>query len=162
MIGTGTGRLVGARGWTEPARDHERGGGAVSAPMAIAVIALLAAIGLGIDGSRAAQALATADAVAEEAARAGGQALDTTALRRGEIAVDPAGAVAAALAHLAVARTADAGVDGTVTLIAPQRIRVQTRITRPTVLLGLIGRPEITGTGQADAVLVPVEPDGAP
>ena len=127
MISTGAGRPVGTRTRVEPANNHERGGGAVSAPMAIAVITLLAAIGLGIDGSRAAQALATADAVAEEAARAGGQALDTAALRRGEIAVDPAGAVAAALAHLAVAQTADAGVDGSVTLVGPQRIRVQTR-----------------------------------
>ena len=28
----------------------------------------------------------------------------------------------------------------TVTVVGPQRIRVQTRITRPTVLLGLAGR----------------------
>lgn len=136
---------------------RESGGGAVSAPMAIAVIALLVAIGLGIDGVRAAQGLATADAVAEEAARAAGQALDVDELRRGSAAVDPAAAVAAARAHLA-----DAGVDGTVTVLGPQRIRVEAQITRPTVLLGLVGRTEIISSGAAEAVLVAVPPDGGP
>ncbi len=133
----------------------ERGGGAVSAPMAVAVLALLAAIGLGIDGARAAQGLATADAVAEEAARAAGQVLDLDALRRGDAAVDTAGAVAAAQDHLAAA-----DVEGSVAILGPQRIRVRTSITRPTVLLGLVGRPTITSTGEADAVLVPLGPDG--
>lgn len=137
--------------------DGERGGGALSAPMAIASIALFAAIGLGIDGARAAQGLATADAVAEEAARAAGQAIDLTALRRGDAAVKPADAVAAARRHLAAA-----GVEGDVIVVGPQRIRVQTRIIQPTILLGLIGRNEITSTGEAEAVLVPIGPDGAP
>lgn len=137
--------------------DNERGGGALSAPTAIAAIALLAAIGLGIDGARAAQGLATADAVAEEAARAAGQAIDLTALRGGVAAVDPADAVDAARQHLAAA-----GVDGDVIVVGPQRIRVETRIIRPTVLLGLVGRNEITSTGEAEALLVPVGPDGAP
>ena len=57
--------------------------------MAVALLALLAVIGLGVDGSRAAQGMATADAIAEEAARAGGQALDSAALHRGTVAVDP-------------------------------------------------------------------------
>lgn len=136
---------------------RERGGGAVSAPMAIAAVALLAAIGMGIDGVRAAQDLATADAVAEEAARAAGQALDVDELRRGSAVVDPAAAVAAAQAHLAAA-----GVDGTVTVLAPQRIRVEARITQPTILLGLVGRTEITSSGAAEAVLVAVSPNGGP
>lgn len=140
--------------WVLPA-DAERGGGAVSGPMAIAVLALLAAIGLGIDGARAAQGLATADAVAEEAARSAGQALDLSALRRGTASVDPTDAVTAAQDYLATA-----GVDGTVTVLGPQRIRVRTSITRPTVLLGLLGRPEITSSGEADAVLVPLDPNG--
>jgi Flp pilus assembly protein TadG len=135
----------------------ERGGGAISAPMAIATIALLVAIGLGIDGVRAAQGLATADAIAEEAARAAGQALDVSELRRGTAAVDPVAAVAAAQAHLTVA-----GVDGTVAVLEPQRIRVEVRVTRPTVLLGLIGREEITSTGSAEALLVMVPPEGGP
>lgn len=137
-------------------QDRERGGGAVSAPMAIASLALLAAIGLGIDGVCAAQGLATADSVAEEAARAAGQALDIDQLRRGTTAVDPTAAVAAAQAHLAAA-----GVDGAVTVLGPQRIRVEARVTHATLLLGLIGHTEVTSTGAAEALLVPVPPEGS-
>jgi hypothetical protein len=137
--------------------EQERGGGAFSAPMTIAALALLIAIGLGIDGVRAVQGLATADAVAEEAARAAGQVLDVPALRRGTASVDPDGAVAAARGHLSAA-----GVEGEVDLLDATTIRVRTRITRPTVLLGLIGRPQITSTGEASAVLVPITPDGDP
>lgn len=133
----------------------ERGGGALSVPAAISVLALAVAIGLGIDGARAAQGLATADAVAEEAARAAGQALDVAAARRGSAAVDPAAAIAAAQRYLDAA-----GVPGTVAVVDPQRIRVEVSITRPTVLLGLIGRPEISSSGQADALLVPITPAG--
>lgn len=133
----------------------ERGGGALSVPAAISVLALAVAIGLGIDGARAAQGLATADAVAEEAARAAGQALDVAAARRGSAAVDPAAAVAAAQRYLETA-----GVAGTVAVVDPQRIRVEVSISRPTVLLGLIGRPEISSSGQADALLLPITPVG--
>jgi Flp pilus assembly protein TadG len=134
---------------------NERGGGAVSAPMAIAVLAVITAIGLGVDGVRAAQGLATADAIAKEAARAAGQSLDITAQRRGTTAIDPAAAVQAAKAHLR-----EAGVDGTVTVVTPRRIRVDVRTTRPTVLLGLIGRRELVSNGTAEAELVAVPPTG--
>ncbi|MDN5914216.1 MAG: hypothetical protein L0I76_03765 [Pseudonocardia sp.] len=132
----------------------ERGGGAVSAPMAAAVLALFIAIGLGIDGVRAAQGLAGADAIAEEAARAAGQALDVTQLRRGRVAVDPVAAVASARAYLA-----QAGADGSAEIVGPQRIRVEARLTRPTILLGIIGREEIVSTGTAEALLV-ADPTG--
>ena len=132
-------------------RDAERGGGAISAPMAITVLGLLVAVGLGIDGVRAAQGLANADAVAEEAARAAGQAIDLAGVRRGEVELDPPAAVDAAQRYLA-----QSGVDGDVTVVGPQRIRVQTRVTRPTVLLGLAGRDSITSAGSAEAVLRPL------
>lgn len=137
--------------------DVERGGGAVSAPMAVAMLALFVAIGLGIDGVRAAQALAHADAVAEEAARAAGQALDVTQVRRGIVVLDRPGAVEAARRYLALS-----GVDGDVTVIGPQRIRVQSRVSRPTVLLGLIGQSTITAAGGAEATLVPIRAVGSP
>lgn len=136
-------------------QDVESGGGAVSVPMAVAVLALFVAIGLGIDGVRAAQALSHADAVAEEAARAAGQALDVTQVRRGVVALDRPAAVEAARRYLALS-----GVDGDVTVIGPQRIRVQTRVSRPTVLLGLIGRSTITSAGSAEASLVPIRTGG--
>ena len=132
-------------------RDCERGGGAVSAPMAIAVLGLFVAVGLGVDGVRAAQGFAHADAVAEEAARAAGQAIDVARVRRGDVAIDPRRAVDAARRYLS-----EAQVDGDVTVMGPQRIRVQTRITRPTVLLGLAGHDSVTSAGSAEAVLRPM------
>jgi len=125
--------------------------------MAITTVALLVVIGLGIDGVRAAQGIANADAIAEEAARVAGQSLDIASLRRGIAAVDPTTAVAAARTYLD-----EAGVDGTVTVTAPQRVRVEVRITRPTVLLGLLGQGEIVSEGAADAQLVALQPGEPP
>lgn len=135
----------------------ERGGGAVSAPMAIAVLALLAVIGLGIDGVRAAQGLARADALAEEAARAAGQILDVAELQRGVVVIDEGAAASAALAYL---RQSDA--EGTASIIG-DRVRVEVRISQPTLLLGLVGRTETVSTGSAEALLLTTVPtEGAP
>lgn len=131
----------------------ERGGGAFTVPAAIALLAMFIIVGLGVDGVRHAQQIATADAVAEEAARAGGQALDRTALASGRAELDPAAAAAAAQDYLAAA-----DVEGTVTIAAPGRIHVDVTMHRPTVLLGLIGIDEITATGSAEAELVVAEP----
>lgn len=137
--------------------DPERGGGAVSVPMAVAMLAMLVVIGLGIDGVRAAQGLARADAVAEEAARAAGQALDPDALTRGVATIDPTAAVAATQAYLAAA-----DATGTVTVTAPDLVTVEVTLTRPTVLLGLIGYDQLTSHGSARAVLVPTVPGAGP
>lgn len=135
--------------------DTERGGGAVSVPMTIALLAMILVIGLAIDGVRAAQGLARADAVAEEAARAGGQSLDPDAFSHGVVVVDPAAASTAAQAYLT-----ETGATGNATVTGPDRIHVEVTITRPTIILGLIGLDELTSRGTADAVLVPVLPDG--
>lgn len=131
----------------------ERGGGAVSVPMAIAVLAMIAVIGLAIDGVRAAQGRANAESIAAEAARVAGQSLDVAQLRRGVATVDPIRAVAAARTYLA-----DAGVTGTATLLGPQQIQVDVTISRTTVLLGLIGIDHTTSHGTAIAHLVAVSP----
>lgn len=131
----------------------ERGGGTVSAPMAIMILAAAVAVGLTIDGVRAAQGVARADAVAEEAARAAGQAYDPVSLVRGRAVVEPAAAVTAARAYLDAA-----GAGGTVRIVGPDRIHVDAVLTQPTILLGLVGRPELTSTGSAEAVLLPVAP----
>lgn len=138
-------------------RTAERGGGSVSVPMAILILAAAVVIGLAIDGVRAAQGLARADAVAEEAARAAGQAFDPVAVARGTPAVDPTAAVATARAYLYAA-----GAAGTVEITAPDRVRVRATLTRPTVLLGLLGQPELISTGSAEASLVQVGPTGDP
>jgi hypothetical protein len=142
---------------TADASDRELGGGSVSAPVAVALLAMILVVGLAIDGVRAAQGLATADAVAEEAARAAGQGLDRGALVRGVAVVDPAAATSAAQAYITTA-----GATGTATVIGSDRIHVDVTITRPTVLLGLIGRDQLTSRGSADAVLVPTDPGDGP
>lgn len=134
----------------------ERGGGAVSVPVAVSLLALIMAVGLAVDGVRAAQGLATADSVAEEAARAAGQALDASSLARGVVSVDGARAAAAARQYLI-----DAGVEGRVAVVSPYVVRVDVEITRPTILLGLVGREQIVSRGSAEAQLVPVQPEGS-
>lgn len=137
---------------TDVLRDT-RGGGAVAVPTAILALVVAVLSGLTVDGVRAAQATASADAIAAEAARAGGQAVDTAAIARGNPQIDPAAAVAAARSYLAAARAeGTAVVDG-------RTITVSVTLTRPTVLLGLVGRTTITSHGVARAQLVPV---GAP
>lgn len=68
--------------------------GAVSTFLAVIALALLMAAGLAIDGGRKVNALREASHLADNAARAGAQAVDLDVLRTtGEIMVVPAGAV---------------------------------------------------------------------
>ena len=141
-------------------RRGEVGGGSVSVPVAAAMISIFTVAGLAVDGARQAQNIARADALAEEAARAGGQAVSQSALIGGTVQVDPTAAVAAAQNYLSTA-----GVSGTATVVAPDRIRVTATTTESTVLLGLVGLGTVTATGSGEALLVPTlagEPIGAP
>jgi hypothetical protein len=137
-------------------KERERGGGAVSVPVAVAMLALLAVLGLAVDGARKAQQIASADALAEEAARAGGQAIDLTRVQRGEPALNAADARAAAQDYLTSARAT-----GRVIVLGPGRIRVEVTLSRATVLLGLVGIDEITATGAAEADLIVARPEQA-
>jgi Flp pilus assembly protein TadG len=68
--------------------------GAVSTFLAVIALALLMAAGLAIDGGRKVNALREASHLADNAARAGAQAVDLDALRTtGDLMVVPAGAV---------------------------------------------------------------------
>lgn len=68
--------------------------GAVSTFLAVIALALLMAAGLAIDGGRKVNALREASHLADNAARAGAQAVDLDALRTtGDLIVVPAGAV---------------------------------------------------------------------
>lgn len=112
-------------------------------------LALTIAIGLAVDGSRKALAASRATAVAEEAARAGGQALDPHALATGGTAhVDPDEAAAAAKRYLAAA-----GMTGTVQ-VRTDRITVETTDSLRTVFLGALGISELVvhGHGAADLI----------
>ena len=118
--------------------------------MAVLVPGLLLIIGLAVDGGAKVQATQRADAIAEEAARAGGQAVDLSAALAGQLRVDVPGAVAASQDYL---RRHD--VPGTVTVIGGDTLHVTTTITQPTTFLGLIGITTMTVHGSGTAHLVP-------
>jgi Flp pilus assembly protein TadG len=130
-----------------PQADAERG--AIGVFLAVLVPGLLLIIGLAVDGGAKVAATQRANAIADEAARAGGQALDVSAALTGQVRVDPAAAVAAAQDYLS--RT---GVQGTVTVVDADTLQVSTTISEPTTFLGLIGISTLTveGTGTADLV----------
>jgi Flp pilus assembly protein TadG len=127
--------------------DAERG--AIGVFLAVLVPGLLLIIGLAVDGGAKVAATQRANAIADEAARAGGQALDVSAALAGQVRVDPAAAVAAAQDYLD--RT---GVQGTVTVVDADTLQVSTTLSEPTTFLGLIGISTLTvdGTGTADLV----------
>ena len=127
--------------------DAERG--AISVFLAVLVPGLLLIIGLAVDGGAKVAATQRANAIADEAARAGGQALDVSSALAGQVRVDPAAAVAAAEGYLA-----RNDVSGAVTVVDGDTLQVTTTITEPTAFLGLVGITEFTveGTGTADLV----------
>ncbi|KPH98720.1 hypothetical protein OV450_5591 [Actinobacteria bacterium OV450] len=134
------------RTWWSGRLQKDRGGIAVYT--AIVTVALLAIIGLAIDGSGKLRATKRADAVAMEAARAAGQAIDPAAAVTGTaVRADPAAAQAAAQAYLARASTqgsAALSADGT-------RLTVTVHDTYPTKFLAIagIGSMDVTGHGSA-------------
>ena len=130
--------------------------GAISVFLAVLVPGLLLIIGLAVDGGAKVSATQRANAIADEAARAGGQALDVSAALAGEVRVDPAAAVAGAQAYLD--RT---GVQGVVTVVDGDTLQVTTTITQPTTFLGLIGISTLTVEGSGTADLITDQNGGA-
>jgi hypothetical protein len=126
--------------------------GRIALLAAVLTFAVLAMIGLSVDGGGKIRALQRADRLAAEAARAAGQAIDAEqAVPGGPKVVDPPAAVAAAQNYLAAA-----GVTGTVAIAEDrQHITVTVTVVYDTVFLGLIGIDTLTATRQATAVLVP-------
>lgn len=112
-------------------------------------VAVLLGVGFAVDGTRKGQAYSQATSIAEEAARAGGQALRARALAAGADAdVDPQLAVAEAQRYLVAA-----GANGTARWDG-RRLVVDTTITRSTAFLGSIGIAEFTVHGTGAAVVV--------
>jgi Flp pilus assembly protein TadG len=132
-----------------PARCRDAERGAIGVFLAVLAPGLLLIVGLAVDGGAKVAATQRANAIADEAARAGGQALDVSAALTGQVRVDPAAAVAAAQDYLS-----RNGVQGTVTVVDADTLQVSTTITEPTTFLGLIGISTLTveGTGTADLV----------
>lgn len=133
--------------------DGERG--SVSVLVAVLVPGLLLIIGLAVDGGAKVQATQRADAIAEEAARAGGQALDRSAALAGQLRVDVPTAVAAAQDYLRRNQ-----VEGAVTVVDGETLRVTTTIVQPTTFLGVLGITTMTvrGSGTAHLVTAPGPP----
>ncbi len=130
-----------------PQADAERG--AIGVFLAVLVPGLLLIIGLAVDGGAKVAATQRANAIADEAARAGGQALDVSAALAGQVRVDPAAAVATARDYLA-----RSDVQGAVTVVDGDTLHVTTVVTEPTTFLGLIGISTLTveGSGTADLI----------
>ena len=137
--------MTGYHGHRRP--DGERG--AISVFLAVLVPGLLLIIGLAVDGGAKVAATQRANAIADEAARAGGQALDISAALTGQVQVNPAAAVAAAQDYL------DRNdVQGAVTVVDGDTLQVTTTITQPTTFLGLIGISTLTVEGSGTAYLI--------
>lgn len=126
--------------------DH----GAITVFVVVIAASLLLGFGLVVDGGVKLAAVERADSVAEQAARAGAQAIDTSALRAtGQARIDPAAAANAARNYLA-----SIGVQGQV-LVDPSTVTVDVTIRRDTKVLGLIGINSVVGHGHAQARLAP-------
>lgn len=125
--------------------------GSVSVFVAIAAIGLMILAGLIADGGAKLRAIQRAESIASEAARAGGQAIDTRAVAHGQdLSIDVEQAVRAAQIYLA-----GVGVDGTVDVSEDgQRIQVNVTSRSRTVFLSLIGISTLSANGNAAAVLV--------
>ena len=120
--------------------------GAVSLFVIVVTVALIAAIGLVVDGGGKIRALERADEAAREAARAGSQMLDVPAAVRGErVGVDPGAAARAARAYLEAA-----GVEGAVS-VSGAVVTVSTRVVYRPVFFGFVGIGPIAVTGEASA-----------
>jgi Flp pilus assembly protein TadG len=125
-------------------RDDDRG--AIALFVVVFTVALLAAVGLVVDGGGKVRALQRADQAAREAARAGSQMLDVpSAVRGAGVRIAPAAAARAARAYLDAA-----GVEGTVS-VQGNGVQVSTRVTYRPVFLGVAGIGPLTVTGSAFA-----------
>ena len=121
--------------------------GSVTLFVVVIAVALLAMAGLVIDGGYALAARQEAGGTAEQAARAGADAISRDALRAGgPVQLDPAAAIVAAQGYLAATgHTGTAAVQG-------DAVTVTVRITRPTAVLSAIGIDTVSSTATATAV----------
>lgn len=133
--------------------------GSVALFMALIVVGLLVMAGLVIDGGAAIAARARAADLAEQAARAGADALSPASLRGpspASLAIDPAAARSAAARVLALADATGEvqinGLDVTVTAHVPRRA----------MILSAVGLTDLTGTAAATATVLHGTTTGGP
>jgi len=125
--------------------------GGIAVFTAVCVLVLLGIVGLVLDGGGKLRATERADALALEAARAAGQAIDPGAAVSGTaIRVDPEAAQAAAQAYLH-----HSGINGSVTFSGDRSdITVTVRETYPTKFLSVVGIGSLPVTGHGSATLL--------
>ncbi len=138
-----------ARRWRRPRwGDTDRGSAALW--LAITMVGMLIMAGLVLDGGAAIGARERAADVAQQAARAGADALDGAALRAGTgsagLTANPVAANRAARAVLDAA-----GVQGYVVSVSGNAVTVTASATRPAVILSAVGINEVHGTATATA-----------
>ena len=123
------------------------------------VTVLILAAGLVVDGGAKLSAARQATVIAEEAARASAEQIDTRKAytQGGTYTINPGAAAAAASAYLAAA-----GHPGTVTITGPDAITVSVTITTPTIILSVIGIGSVTGHGTATAYISQGVESGSP
>lgn len=141
-----------------PVRRLQDDQGRIALLVVVLAFAVLAMIGLSVDGGGKIRAIQRANNIASEAARAAGQAiLAPQAIQGGEKVIDPGQALINAQTYLDAA-----GVTGTVSLSdctggagnGCKRVTVTVTIVYDTTFLGMIGINTLTATRQASAVLV--------
>jgi hypothetical protein len=131
---------------SSPARVQSKDHGAISAFVVLAMVAILALLGLVVDGGRALTAQEAATVEAEQAARAGAGGVSVGALRSGQVALDPQVAIAHAEAY-----TVAAGHPGTAT-VSGGVVTVTISYRLPTTMLGMVGISSLPVSATASAV----------
>jgi len=145
-----------------PPPDRGRGDpdrGSAAAYLVITVVALFALAGLVLDGGAALAAHGRAADAAQQAARAGADALDVTSLRAptpAGLAANPAAARAAAARVLAAA-----DVTGDIT-VTGRAVTVTARAATPAAILTIVGIDRVGGTATATAIPLHGTTTGAP
>jgi hypothetical protein len=135
---------------TRPPEHSDRERGSITLMLLVMFVAMLALAGIVIDGGAKLDQAENANAIAQEAARAGaGMVNQAKALATGSFTVDQAQALAAAQRYLA-----RAGYHGTATADGPDAIRVTVVVTAPTHVLSIIGIDTMRSVGSATASLV--------
>ena len=127
-----------------PQRQDERG--SVTVWMAASAVAMILLVGLAVDLGGQVHAQQRAQGIAAQAARTGGEQIDTASMRGQVVRADAAAAKAAALAYLHAA-----GVSGTVTVQGGTTLQVHTADSYRPLFLTYIGITSIPVTGQATA-----------
>ncbi|MEU7587138.1 pilus assembly protein TadG-related protein [Micromonospora sp. NPDC049230] len=129
--------------------DHGR----VSIFLAVAMIGVLAIVGLSFDGAGQLRTLQRAENLAAEAARAGGQAIDrATAIDGGVPRIDETEAIAAVANYLAAATGTSGHTVSFPEVAGETLIRVTVTITYNRSMVGpFVGDKTVTVTGEATA-----------